>query len=69
MPFDGPDRMSFGSSSRHLRFDVESTRPTAQNTPLFGLDGGEWHGFFIGLTGVLALVLGLSALLMSVIGA
>jgi hypothetical protein len=50
------------------RLHGESTRPTTQNSPLFGMDGAEWRGFFFALTGLLGLVLGLSALVISALG-
>jgi hypothetical protein len=76
MPFDGPN---FGRSSGTFfdnsatsppghRFEVASTRPTTQNSPLFGMDGAEWRGFFVAITGMLALVLGLSALVLAALG-
>ena len=77
MPFDGKDgaasidaRHNFASQSLpgNGRFAVDPTRPTAQNSPLFGLDGAEWRGFFFGLTGVVALVIGLAAMLLGLIG-
>jgi len=76
MPFDGKD-VAANPAARHdfagqflsrSRFDFDPTRPTTQNTPLFGLDGAEWRGFFFGLTVVLALVLGLAAMLVSLAG-
>jgi len=76
MPFDGRNFQNQGASpfdgfmtSRAAhRFEVDGTRPTTQNSPLFGVDGAEWRGFFLALTGVGALVLGLSALLISTLG-
>lgn len=77
MPFDGESvaatnaaRRNFGSQSLpgNGSFDVNATRPTAQNNPLFGLDGAEWRGFFFGLVGVVALVIGLAAMLLSLVG-
>lgn len=76
MPFDGRNFGKPGggpfddfiTSRPSHRFDVESTRPTNQNSPLFGMDGAEWRGFFLALTGLLGLVLGLSALLLSTLG-
>ncbi|MBX9748676.1 MAG: hypothetical protein K5Q68_03585 [Roseococcus sp.] len=76
MPFDGRNFGKTGgspfddfiTSQPGHRFDVESTRPTTQNSPLFGLDGAEWRGFFLVLTGMLGLVMGLSALVISLLG-
>jgi hypothetical protein len=60
--------MTSSPARRDHRFNVDSTRPTTQNSPLFGVDGAEWRGFFLGLIGVLGLALGLSALLLSALG-
>jgi len=77
MPFDGEDVAAARAAQDRFvaqfrpgpgRFETDPRRPTAQNSPLFGLDGAEWRGFFFGLTGVLALVIGLAALLLSLIG-
>ncbi len=76
MPFDGrnfgkPGGSPFDdflTSQPSHRFNVDSTRPTTQNSPLFGLDGAEWRGFFLALIGVLGLALGLSALVLSALG-
>ncbi len=77
MPFDGKDvaanraaQYGFAHDLRpaNTRFPTDPTRPTAQDSPLFGLDGAEWRGFFVGLTIVLAMVMGLAALLLSFIG-
>ena len=76
MPFDGrnpgqPGGGPFGgflASPPAHRFEADGTRPTTQNSPLFGLDGAEWRGFFFALTGLLGLVTGLSALILSVVG-
>lgn len=81
MPFDGRNfgnrngAASGGSSFEPFitsrpshRFDVDATRPTAQNTPLFGMDGAEWRGFFLALTGLLEVVLGMAAVLLSAVG-
>ncbi len=76
MPFDGRNFQkpgatpfdSFMTSQPEHRFDMAATRPTTQNSPLFGLDGAEWRGFFMVLTGALALGLGLAALLLSILG-
>ncbi|MBS7788416.1 hypothetical protein KTR66_00335 [Roseococcus sp. SDR] len=76
MPFDGRNFHnpgaspfdSFVTSHPEQRFDMTATRPTTQNTPLFGLDGAEWRGFFVVLTGALGLGLGLAALLLSILG-
>lgn len=76
MPFDGrnpgqPGGSPFGgflAGPPTHRFEVDGTRPTTQNSPLFGLDGAEWRGFFFALTGLLGLVTGLSALILSVFG-
>ena len=76
MPYDGrnfrdPLATSFDDFVTSLpgyRFNTDSTRPTTQNSPLFGLDGAEWRGFFLALTGVLALVLGVSAIVLSLAG-
>lgn len=62
-PFDG-----FLTSQPEHRFNMDGTRPTTQNSPLFGLDGSEWRGFFVLLTGALGLGLGLAALLLSILG-
>lgn len=77
MPFDGKNvaashaaRPDFASQflPGNGRFEADVTRPTAQNSPLFGLDGAEWRGFFFGLVGLLAVVLGLAAMLVSLAG-
>lgn len=76
MPFDGRNFGKNGGSAfddfitsqPSHRFNVESTRPTTQNSPLFGLDGAEWRSFFIVITGMMGLVLGLSALVISALG-
>ncbi|UPY37336.1 hypothetical protein [Sediminicoccus sp. KRV36] len=67
MPFDGNPMGGLGGRLSH-RFDVDSTRPTTQNSPLFGMDGAEWQGFFFALTGLLAMVLGIGAVVLSTIG-
>jgi hypothetical protein len=78
MPFDGRNFQSrnggtspfdaFITSHPEHRFNVDGTRPTTQNSPLFGLDGAEWKGFFFALTGALGLVVGLAALLLASLG-
>ncbi|WP_431302521.1 hypothetical protein [Sediminicoccus sp. BL-A-41-H5] len=76
MPFDGRNFHnpgatpfdSFVTSRPEHRFDVAATRPTTQNSPLFGLDGAEWRGFFLGLSGAMGLALGLAALMLSILG-
>lgn len=76
MPFDGrnfqsPGRTPFDSfvtSQPEHGFEMAAMRPNTQNSPLFGLDGREWSGFFLGLTGAMGLALGLAALLLSFIG-
>lgn len=78
MPFDGRNFQNQGgaaspfdaflTSQPEHRFNVDGTRPTTQNSPLFGLDGAEWKGFFFALTGALGLVIGLVALLLSTLG-
>ena len=77
MPFDGKDVTANQAAQYHFagqfrpgnsRFEIDPTRPTTQNSPLFGLDGAEWRGFYLGLIGVLALVMGISAMLLSLIG-
>ena len=77
MPFDGKDVAASNAGRRYLasqflpangRFEVDATRPTAQNSPLFGLDGAEWRGFFFVMAGVMALVIGLAAMLLSLVG-
>lgn len=75
MPFDGRNFGKpastfddhFMTSQAAYRFNADSTRPTTQNSPLFGLDGAEWRGFFLALTGVLALVLGVTAAALSLV--
>ena len=62
MPFDGkpstlPGNLAPGS------FNGE-----AHATSLFGLDGGEWRGFFFALTGIFSLILGMAAVLMEIAG-
>lgn len=81
MPFDGRNynKSSNGTSGGSAfdgfltsqathRFDVDGTRPTAQNSPLFGLDGAEWRGFFLALTGLLGGVLSLAAVVFAALG-
>lgn len=76
MPFDGrnfhnPGKTpfdSFATSRPEHRFDISATRPTTQSSPLFGLDGAEWRGFFLGLTGAMSLALAMAALMLSIIG-
>lgn len=76
MPFDGRNFQNHGASpfdgfltSRpEHRFNVDGTRPTTQNSPLFGADGAEWRGFFMLLTGAFGLGLGLAALLLTILG-
>ncbi len=79
MPFDGRNFQNQGGASSSAfdsfvtsrpehRFNVDGTRPTTQNSPLFGLDGAEWRGFFVVLTGAMGLGLGLAALLLSILG-
>lgn len=75
MPFDGRNFGKSGpsafdgflTSQTSHRFDTESTRPTTQNSPLFGLDGAEWRGFFVGLTALLALAMGVAAMVVGLI--
>jgi hypothetical protein len=77
MPFDGRNFQNQGqatpfdaflTSRPEHRFNVDGTRPTTQNSPLFGLDGAEWRGFFFALTGMMGLGIGLGALLLSILG-
>ncbi|MEI6162494.1 MAG: hypothetical protein WCP77_21910 [Roseococcus sp.] len=67
MPFDGKPGVAFHTPLTQ-RFDADSTRPTTQNSPLFGMDGEDWRGFFFTLTGMLALVLGIGAVVLSTLG-
>jgi hypothetical protein len=78
MPFDGRNFQNqsgaasgfdaFVTSRPEHRFNVDGTRPTTQNSPLFGADGAEWKGFFFALTGALGMLLGLAALLLATLG-
>lgn len=60
MPLDGkifderPASRSLAEEPRHM--------------PFFGLAGGEWRGFIFGLTGILALVLCMTAALLTLTG-
>ena len=60
MPLDGK---AFDERPAFFSLTDES-----RGTPLLGLAGGEWRGFIFGLTGIFALVLGMTAALLSFTG-
>ena len=64
MPFDGKS----GPGFMHETPMPGIPGPESHGTPLFGTGGSEWPGFFLALTGVFGLVLGLAAVLMALGG-